>query len=80
MFCNDITNRYYLIVSFVPSISYLIWGTVVYGVPWHWLGVAPKSRPVSFTRGPYACHSWGVYYFAVRTDQSKASKVGHWAR
>ena len=45
---------YYLTVACVPGISYLIWGTVVYGVSWHWLRVGPKSQPVSFTRVPYA--------------------------
>ena len=80
MFCYDITVRYYLIVSFIHGISYLIWDTVVYGVPWHWLNLELELQPVAFTRVPLRAIVEGIFIKLVRTDQYNAWKVGHAAR
>jgi hypothetical protein len=80
VFCYDITVRYYLIVSFAIGIPYLIWGTVVYGMPWHWLELDLELQPVSFTRVSLRATVEGISTKLVRTDQYNVWKVRHAAR
>ena len=68
-----VTTVYYLIVSFVHGISYLSWGTVV-------CGGKPTPNPCHGTRVPLRATVEGIITKLLRTDQSKAWKVGHAAR